>query len=49
MEYHICLTKHAPARNQHRFYLLSVQPNLFGGVVAHPRVGADWQPWTGEN
>jgi predicted DNA-binding WGR domain protein len=31
MEYHTCLTKHVPERNQHRFYVLSVQPNLFGG------------------
>ncbi len=25
------LQKHDPSRNQHRYYLLSVQPNLFGG------------------
>jgi predicted DNA-binding WGR domain protein len=31
MEDHICLTKRVPVRNQHRFYLLSVQPTLFGG------------------
>lgn len=31
MEHHTCLTKHVPWRNQHRFYMLSVQPNLFGG------------------
>ncbi len=46
MAYHTCLYKHIPAGNQHRFYLLSVQPNLFGGwslIREWGRIGSSGQ------
>ncbi len=38
-----------PERNMHRFYLLTVQPTLFGGVSVirnWGRIGSSGRPWS---
>ena len=45
----IVLHKHVPERNQHRFYTLSIEPNLFGAwslIRSWGRIGAPGQERT---
>ena len=33
-----------PEANIHRYYVLAVEPTLFGDIGFAARVGTDWQP-----